>query len=124
MTNQKQFFRHWIEVRDIRDGTVHQLPVTVFQRLLLVAKSKQTVEERSPDIRLRVQDLGGDWEVKDLAELSLRLRDRYPDGTFERVLKCERDTEEEEKHRSAMDALVELLAEIAVRELLKGEAGA
>jgi hypothetical protein len=41
----RQCFRYWVELRDLRDGTVRELPVTVFQRTLLVAKNKADAKE-------------------------------------------------------------------------------
>jgi hypothetical protein len=35
---EKQHFRHWVELRDLRDDTVRELPITVFQRIVLVEK--------------------------------------------------------------------------------------
>ena len=34
----RQCFRHWVELRDLRDGTVRELPVKVFQKILLATK--------------------------------------------------------------------------------------
>jgi hypothetical protein len=70
----RQCFRQWVELRDLRDDTVRELPVTVFKRILLVAKKKAATHEAAPEIRLRVQDVGRIWEASDLKDLARILK--------------------------------------------------
>ncbi len=115
---EKQHFRHWIELRDLRDDTVRALPVTIYQRIALVAKKKGVKPDTSPAIRLEVQDAGRTWEALDLEDLARQLREHYLDGAFKRTLKCERDPAAEERYRSALNGLAQILAEVVVREML------
>lgn len=45
---------------------------------------------------MHVQDGSRTWVAVDLEDLSTQLRGQYPDGTFERTLRSERDLEAEE----------------------------
>ena len=115
----RQCFRHWVELRDLRDGTVRDLPVKVFQRILLVAKNKTVPADAPPEISLEVQDIGRVWKASGLEDLSRQLREQYPDGAFERTLKCVRDPEAEERRESALNALMQILVEVMVRQILE-----
>jgi hypothetical protein len=112
-------FRHWVELRDLRDDTVRVLPVAVFQRIALVSKSKSHALEKPPELCLEVQDVGRVWKASSVDHLATQLREAYPDGVFVRTLKCERDREAEEKRRTALDSLAEILAEATVRRMLE-----
>jgi hypothetical protein len=98
---------------------VRELPVKIFQRILLVAKNKADPPEAPPEISIEVQDIGRVWKASDLEDLSRQLREQYLDGVFERTLKCVRDREAEERRESALNALVQILAEVTVREMLE-----
>ena len=104
-------FRHWVELRDLRDDVVRVLSVAVFQRIALVSKSKLDEPEQSPQISLRVQDVGRIWEASSVEDLAAQLREAYPDGVFVALLKCERDLEAEARRRTALNNLIEVLAE-------------
>lgn len=118
---ERQVFRYWVELRDLRDDTVRELPVTFVQRILLTerrkskSKDKNDAQEPPPEIRVRVQDAGRTWDSSDREDLARQLRERYPDGVFERALKCERDLAAEEKHWSATKELIRILARAAMR---------
>lgn len=112
-------FRHWVELRDLRDDVVRVLSVAVFQRIALVSKSKLDEPEQSPQISLRVQDVGRVWEASSVEDLAAQLREAYPDGVFVRTLKCERDLEAEARRRTALNNLIEVLAEATVRQMLE-----
>jgi hypothetical protein len=55
-----------LEIHDLWDGTARDLPVAVFQRILLTAKNRAVLQNTSPDVPLEIQHA-------------------------ERTLKCERD---------------------------------
>lgn len=116
---ERQIFRYWVELRDLRDDTVRELPVTFVQRILLTssskAKRKKDAQESPPEIRVQVQDAGRTWDASDREDLARQLRAHYPDGVFERTLKCERDRAAEEKYWSAMKELIRILARAAMR---------
>jgi len=112
-------FRHWVELRDLRDDTVRVLPVAVFQTIALVAKSKSDELEKPPEVSLEVQDVGRVWKASTVEHLATQLREAYPDGEFVRTLKRERDLEAEERRRTALNSLIELLAEVTVRRMME-----
>lgn len=119
---ERRMYRYWVELRDLRDGSVRELPVKLIQRILLKGKRMDDAPEIPLEIRMRVEDEGRTWEARDKDDLSRQLRKVYPDGTFERSLKCVRDPEAEERVRSAMDGLARIIAETVVRDVLADEA--
>ena len=114
----RQCFRHWVELRDLHDGTVRELPVKVFQKIVLVAKDRYNVRKVPPEISLEVQDIGRTWKASNIEDLRRQLREQYPDGAFERTLKCVRDPEAEERRESALNELARIFVDVAVREIL------
>jgi hypothetical protein len=127
---ERQVFRYWVELRDLRDGTVRELPVSFVQRILLTTKrkgkdkagGKTDAQEAPPEIRVRVQDADRIWDARDRDDLARQLREAYPDGAFERTMKCERDLVAEERHWSAMEELMRVIARAAVRKALAADA--
>lgn len=111
-------FRHWVQLRDLRNNSVRDLPITVFQRIALVEK-KGATPDTSPEISLEVQDAERTWKASDLEDLARQLRKHYPDEAFQRTLKWERDLASEKRHQEALDGLMQLLAEVVVREMLE-----
>lgn len=71
---------------------------------------------------LRVQDDTTVIEGKDIDELAVQLRDKYPDETHERRLHWERDMEAEQRYTDALDSLIELFAKAIVDDLLREQA--
>ena len=71
------------------------------------------------EISIEVQDIDRVWKASDVEDLSRQLREQYPDGAFERTLKCVRDPEAEERRENALNQLIQLLAEVTVREMLE-----
>ena len=114
-------YRYWVEIRDLRDGTVRNLPLSA---LRVVHLTRGRGQLQLPDEqRLQLQDDVTIIEAKDIEELRTQLRSKYPDETHERRLHCERDLEAEQRYSDAIDALVRLLAEAAVNEVLREDAG-
>jgi hypothetical protein len=72
-----------------------------------------------PEISIEVQDIGRVWKASDVQDLSRQLRELYPDGAFERTLKCVRDPEAEERRESALNELAQILVEAGVRRMLE-----
>ena len=93
--------------------------VAVFQTIALVSKNKSDELEKPPEISLEVQDVGRVWKASSVEQLATQLREAYPDGVFVRTLKCERDLEAEQRRRTALNSLIELLAEVTVRRMLE-----
>jgi hypothetical protein len=129
---ERQMFRYWVELRDLRDGTVRELPVSFVQRILLTTKRKgkgkekvggtTDTQEPPPEIRVRVEDADRIWDARDRDDLARQLREAYPDGVFERTMKCERDLAAEERYWSAMKELIRIIARAAVRKALAADA--
>lgn len=112
---EKQLFRYWVELRDLRDDTTRELPITFIKRISLATKRKADAQELPPpELRLQVQDIERTWEASDIDDLARQLREPYPDGTFERTLKRERDLAAEERYWSAIEELARILARAAV----------
>jgi hypothetical protein len=83
--------RYWVEIRDLRDGSVRTLPL---QAMKIVHLGGERGDPPPHDEQvLRLQDDSTVIEAKDLDELAAHLRQRYPDETHERRLHCERDLE-------------------------------
>ncbi len=101
-------FRHWVESRDLRDDSVRTLPVTAYQNIFF--GGKKNTPERPPEQVIRVEDVGRVWEAPNLEDLSRQLREQYSDGAFQRTLKRERDFKTEERRRTALNELIQILA--------------
>ena len=113
-------YRYWVEIRDLRAGSVRTLPL---HALRLVHLSRKRGEPPRPDAQLlRLQDDSKVIEAKDLDALATQLRSRYPDETHERRLHWERDLEAEQRYADALHALTELLFEDAVNDVLREQA--
>jgi hypothetical protein len=77
-------------------------------------------EVQQPDEQiLSVQDGLTTYEANGLDQLARQLREAYTDGSFERTLKCERDTAAEERHSDAINELARIVAHAAVRQFLR-----
>ena len=118
---EKQIFRYWVELRDLRDGSVRVMPLTCVTKIFLRTRKGDAIQPNQ--LELRVEDGSHTWIAADVSDLSAQLRTQYPDGVFERTLKSERDLAAEEKRETALRGLIEILARAAVDELLE-EGGA
>jgi len=116
----QRIYRYWVEIRDLRDGSVRALPLHV---LRLVHLGGRKGDPPKPDDHiLRLEDDSTVIEANDLDELAAQLRRRYPDATHERRLHWERDHEGEERRAHALQSLIELLARAAVDDILNERA--
>ena len=113
-------YRYWVEIRDLRDGTVRNLPLSA---LRVVHLTRGRGQLQLPDEqRLQLQDDVTIIEAKDIDDLAAQLRSKYPDETHERRLHWERDVEAEQRYAAALQSLIEILAEAAVNEVLREQA--
>lgn len=118
--NEKQIFRYWVEIRELATGSVRTLPLTAVMKICLARRKKN--EPPIPNEKvLQLKDGAETWEAKNLDELRVRLREKYPDVAFERTLHYERDREAEERRERALSGLVDLLAKAVVDELIEEE---
>lgn len=111
----QQIFRYWVELRDLREGSTRNLPLTAIARIHL--PTKKNAPQLPSGQLLQLQDGPTTLEAKDLDELAAQLGQRYPDDAFERTLRRERDHEAEQRRKDAMDVLMKLVAKAAVAEL-------
>ena len=112
-----EIFRYWVEIRDLREDSIRNLPLKAFTRIHLPTR-KGEVQEPNEHI-LSVEDGLTTYEANCLEQLARQLREAYPDGSFERTLKCERDTAAEERHSDAINELARIVATAAVRQFLR-----
>ena len=116
--NDKQIFRYWVEIRELASGSVRALPLNAVVKICLAKRKKNEAPIPNEEL-LHLKDGAEKLEAKSLDELRARLRDKYPDGAFERTLHFERDREAEERRERALNGLARLLAERAVDEMTK-----
>ena len=114
-------YRYWVEIRDLGDGSVRTLPLRVMR--LVYLGGKRDDPPRPDEQRLRLHDDSAVIEARDIDELAVQLRNKYPDETHERRLHWERDLEAEERYADALDSLIELVAKTIVDDLLREQAG-
>jgi hypothetical protein len=115
--SDKKIFRYWVEIRELANGAVRKLPVSAV-RLICFKRGKKN-EPPLPDRELlRLQDGDETWEASDFEELKTRLRDKYPDASFERTLHYVRDHEAEERRETALNGLISMLAKKVVDDLI------
>jgi len=115
--SNKEFFRYWVEVRELASGSVRKLPLTPV-RLICLKRGKKN-EPPLPDRELlRLKDDAETWEAETFEELRTQLRDKYPDAAFERTLHYVRDYEAEERYERGMNGLMEIIAKQVVDELI------
>jgi hypothetical protein len=74
---------------------------------------------RPNEMVLRVQDGADVIEARTIDELAAQLRVRYPDDTYDRFLRSERDADAERRTAQAMEGLIEILVEAALEDLPK-----
>jgi hypothetical protein len=113
-------YRYWVEIRDLRDGSVRSLPLTALRLVHLAGKRDQS--PLADEQVLRIQDDSTVIEAKDIDDLAAQLRNAYPDETHERLLHRERDVDAEQRYATALQSLLELLAEVAVDDVLREQA--
>lgn len=117
LPESKRIYRYWVELRDLRDGSTRDLPLSAVRRVHL---SRKKGDRQEPDQQLlRLQDNLAVLEGRDIEDIAAQLRQRYPDETHERFLHRERDHEAERRKEEALNGLIQLLAKAAVDEVLR-----
>jgi hypothetical protein len=114
----ERVFRYWVEVRDLTNGSVRNLPLSAVARIQIPRKKNEA--QRPSEEILRLQDGSAILEAISLDDLAAQLRQKYPDSGYERTLHRERDREAEERRAEAMNQLIRILAEAVVRDTLNG----
>ena len=121
--SDKEIFRYWVEVRELKSESVRKLPLTAVRRVCF--KRGKNNEPLLPDREvLKLQDEEETWEADTFDELRARLRDKYPDSAFERTLHYVRDLEAEERREAALNGLISILAKRVVDDLIAEESRA
>ena len=119
LPESQRIYRYWVELRDRRDGSVRVMTLGAIKRIHLAPGKGKA--QRPDEQVLQVQDESTVIEAKDLEDLAAQMRERYPDETYERFLRQERDVEAERRKAEAMDGLIQLLAEAVVEDGLRQE---
>jgi hypothetical protein len=112
----KQIFRHWVEVRELKTGSVRQLPLTTVVSISLAPKRLEPQCPRKEVLQLT--DGSATIEAKDLDDLAAQLRQKYPDQAYVRTLHRQRDPEAEKRRADAINKLSEVLVPRAYLEAL------
>lgn len=121
LPERKRIYRHWVELRDLRDGSTRDLPLRAVTRIHL---PRRKGDRQEPDQQvLRLQDNSVVLEGRDIEDIAVQLRQQYPDETHERFLHRARDCKAEQRKAEAMNALIEILAKATVDELLREQEG-
>jgi hypothetical protein len=118
LESPEQIFRYCVEVRDLTNGSALNLPLSAVARIHIPRKKNEA--QRPREEILRLQDRSAILEATSLDALAAQLRQKYPDGGYERTLHRERDREAEERRAEAMNQLIKILAEAVVKETLNG----
>jgi hypothetical protein len=121
MQDGKQIFRHWVEVRDLANGSVRRLSLYAVAKIPLIKDAKEA--QRLTEEFLQLRDDSAILEAKSLDDLAAQLRQKYPDEAYQRTLHRERDREAEERRAEAMNALIRILAEEAVNRVIAEKSG-
>jgi hypothetical protein len=74
LPDAEQIFRYWVEVRDLTNGSVSNLPLSAFARIHIPRKKKEI---------LRLQDGSTILEAISLDDLAAQLRQKYPDSGYD-----------------------------------------
>jgi hypothetical protein len=75
--------------------------------------------ERPREEYLLLKDDSAPLEARNLDDLVIQLRERYPDAQYERTLHWERAREAEQRRAQAMQGLMKIFAEAAVQEMIE-----
>ena len=96
---------------------MRNLPLTAVAKIHILRSKKEA--QRPTEEILQLKDGSTTLEAKSLDDLAAQLRDRYPDGTYERTLHRERDREAEVRRAEALHQLAKTVAKAVVRETLE-----
>ena len=117
LPESQRVYRYWVELRNRSDGSVRVMPLGGIKRIHLV--SGKGAAQLPDEQVLQVRDESIVIEAKDLEDLAAQMRERYPDETYERFLRQERDFEAERRKADAMDGLIQLLVDAAVEDVFR-----
>jgi hypothetical protein len=120
--DRSRVFRYWIEVREVSNGSTRTLPLSAATRIHIPRRKSE--EQRPREEILQLKDGEVTLEAKDLDDLSSQLRERYPDGAYERTLHLERDHEGEERRNDALNGLIQIIIESFVKSFPAEDAAA
>jgi len=115
--DSEQVFRYWVEVLELKNGLVRNLPLKAIAKIHIPRKKSEP--QRPREEILQLTDGAETLEAKSLDDLAGQLRQRYPDETYRRTLHRERDRQAEERRAEAMNGLIRIFAEAAVEEALR-----
>lgn len=111
-------YRAWVEIRELKSGFVRTLPLRAFAMVKLLRSRETDPEPRREEV-LRLEDGTSTIEVRRVDELRVKLRDKYPDGEYERTLRVQRDQEAEQRRKEAMSGLIDVLAKAVVDDHIR-----
>jgi hypothetical protein len=81
LPDAEQIFRYWVEVRDLTNGSVSNLPLSAFARIHIPRKKNEAQKPREEILRL--QDGSTILEAISLDDLAAQLRQKYPDSGYD-----------------------------------------
>lgn len=113
----RRIFRYEVEVRDLASGEVRHLPVAAFRRIPLVYTHDDPPPTR---VVLRLTDDNEVIEATTFDAIVATLRDRYPDGAYERRFRVQRDHDAERRRDAALSAWIDILVDAACARVLDG----
>jgi hypothetical protein len=114
---REHIFKCWVEIRNLNDGATRTLPLSVLTVIALVPRER---EAQYPNKQvLRLKDDAVTLEAENLEDLANQLRERYPDGAYERTIHCQRDLGAEERRANALNGLTDMLVKAVVDDLLR-----
>ena len=114
LPGSEQIFRYWVEVLELKNGSVRNLPLGALAKIHIPRRKKEVQRPREDVLQLK--DGSTTLEAKCLVDLAAQLRQRYPDGEYERTLHRERDRQAEQRRADAMNNLIEILVDAFVKE--------
>ena len=118
-SSSEQLFRTWVELRDLRDGSTRQLQLRVETSVHLRSLAGGP---QQPDQQLLILEDGAHTiKASQSDDLFAQLRERYPNGLYERCLHQERDVAAEQSRSAALDSLFEIYATVGLEEFLKNQ---
>lgn len=113
----KQILRRWILLRDRRNGSTRELPLSAVTRIHL--PTKRHPEQRLNESVLRLKDVTATIEAHSIEDLVVQLREKYPDEVYECTLHSERDVQAEQLREQCLDKLAGIFIEAAVDRLIR-----
>jgi hypothetical protein len=118
LQDNEQIFRYWVEIRELVNGSVRIRPLSAVARIHIPRRRNEPQRPREDVLQLK--DGSTTLEAKSLDDLVAQLRQRYPDGEYERTLHRERDREAEQRRADAINNLIEILVDAVVKDIKQG----